>query len=114
MCRHLLILKHKEDKHTRNQQKEYQDKGGSLPSSSHFALSLLTPTSTLLFQTLSPSIFFFSSRRKKKEKQIKKNHRKKKVQRREKTFLQAPTLPSHFSLPLLRFHFCPFVSNTFS
>jgi len=105
MCRHLLFLKHKEDKHIKNQQKEYQDKGGSLPSSSRSTFSLLTPTSTFLFQMFSPSIFFFSSRRRKKKKQRKKNHRKKKVQRRERAFLQAPTLPFHFWLPLLRSHF---------
>jgi hypothetical protein len=70
MCRRLFLLKHKENKtqKKKNQknQKKHQEKGGSLPSSSHFTLSLLVLVSTLLFQTLSPSIFFFSSKRKKK------------------------------------------------
>ncbi len=35
------------------------------------------------------------------------------MQRREGAFLQALALPSHFWLPLLASHFCPFVSNAF-
>jgi len=37
-CHCLLLLKDKKNKHTRNQQKKYQKKGGSLPSSFRFAL----------------------------------------------------------------------------
>jgi hypothetical protein len=98
---HPLLLKHKEDK-------KNQEKGGNLLSSSHSEFSLLAPTSTFLFQTLSPDIFFFSSKRKKK------TIKRKKMQRREGAFFQAPTLPSHFWLSLLPPHFCPFVSNMFS
>jgi hypothetical protein len=36
------------------------------------------------------------------------------MQKRERTFLQAPTLPFHFWFPLLSSRFCPFVSNAFS
>jgi hypothetical protein len=44
---------------TQEKKKKNQEKGGSLPLSSRFAFSLLVPTFTLLFQTLSPHIFFF-------------------------------------------------------
>jgi hypothetical protein len=71
------------------------------------------PTSTLLFQTLSPGIFFFSNRRKKKNKE-KKTIEKKKMQRREGGSLQAFTLPFHFWLPFLPSCFYRFASNTFS
>jgi hypothetical protein len=64
---HLFLLKHKEDKTHKIITKKDQEKGTSLLSSYHFALSLLPFASTLMFQTFSPSIFFFSSRRKKKK-----------------------------------------------
>jgi hypothetical protein len=88
--------------------------GGSLPSSSCFALSLLAPVSTLLFQMHSPSIFFFSSKRKEKKTKKKKTIEKKEMQKKEGAFLQVFTLPSHFWLSLLPSHFYPFVSNAFS
>ncbi len=47
-CRRLLLLKHREDKTHKNTTKKIQEKGKSLPSSSRFALSLLTPASTFL------------------------------------------------------------------
>jgi len=47
--------------------KKYVEKGGSLPSSSYSALSLLIPAFTFPFQVFSPNIFFFSSRRKEKK-----------------------------------------------
>jgi hypothetical protein len=50
------------------------------------------PTSTLLFQTLSFSIFFFSSRRKEK-----KNHREEKNAKKRGSF----PLSSHYALSLL-------------
>jgi hypothetical protein len=63
---HLLLLKQKEKKKNIEMKKNVE-KGGSLPSSSCSAFSLLAPASTFLFQTLSPGIVFFSSRRKKKK-----------------------------------------------
>ncbi len=47
--------------------KKYVEKGGSLPSSSCSALSLLIPAFTFLFQVFFLNIFFFSSRRKEKK-----------------------------------------------
>jgi len=69
------------------EKKKYAKKGGSLPSSSRFALSFLALASALSFQAFSPGIFFFSNIRKKKHK--KKTHRKEKICRegRELTFL---------------------------
>ncbi len=61
--------KTKKKKHI--EKKKNAEKGGSFPSNSHSALSLLAPASTshstLLFQMLSPSIFFFLSTRKLKK-----------------------------------------------
>jgi len=36
------------------------------------------------------------------------------MQRKERAFLQVPTLPFHFWVLLLPSHLCPFISNTFS
>ncbi len=47
--------------------KKYVKKGGSLPSSSCSALSLLIPAFTFPFQVFFPNIFFFSSKRKEKK-----------------------------------------------
>ncbi len=84
--------KNKEKKPQRR--KKNVEKGGSLPSRSHLALSLLVPTSSLLFlpfrfKRFLLGIFFYSSKRKKGKTQRKKNHRKEKKckERRECTFL---------------------------
>jgi len=87
---HDIFFLLKQKKRKTIEDKRNAKKGGSFPSNSHFALTFgsrfCPPISTLLFQTLSPSIFFFSSRRKKE----------KKMQRKEGTFFQVPTLPFHF------------------
>jgi hypothetical protein len=62
--------------------KKNAEKGGSLPSSSHFALSLLAPAFGLLFlpfrfKHFLLGIFFFSSRRKGKKTQRKKRNAEK-------------------------------------
>jgi len=100
------------------EKKKNVEKGGSLPSSSCSAFSLLPshfcpPIFALMFHVLSLSIFF-SSRRKEKKHKEKKTIEKKKNQRREGAYLQAPILPSHVWLLLLPSYFCPFVSNVFS
>jgi len=92
------------------EKKKNVEKGGSLPSSSCSAFSLLPshfcpPIFALMFHVLSLSIFF-SSRRKEKKHKEKKNHRGKKNQRREGAYLQAPILPSHVWLLLLPSCFC--------
>jgi hypothetical protein len=80
----------------------------------------LVPTSTLLFQTLSPDIFFFSTRKKqnktKKEKTIEKKRNAKKGENfpsssRSALSLLAPA----FTLPLLPFCFkCFFLASSAS
>jgi hypothetical protein len=85
----------KKTKHIKKQQKKNLEKGGSLFSSFRIALSLLAPASNLMFQTCSPSIFFSSKR--------------KEMQRRERTFLQAFALSSHFWFSLLPFCFKRFL-----
>jgi hypothetical protein len=72
----------------------------------------LAPTSTLLFQTLSPGIFFFSSG--KKEKKEKKNHREEINAEKGKSFPSIFRSALSLRLLLLPFDFCPSVSNTFS
>jgi len=96
-----------EEKKKNHKEEKNAEKGGSFPSNSRSTLSLLAPTSTLLFQTLSLSIFFFSSIRKgKKEK--KKTIEKKCREGRELSF-KLLFYPFTFGSC-----FCPFVSNTFS
>ncbi len=90
----------KKTKHKKKTNKKNQQKGGSLPSSSRFALSLLAPAfalSLLHFHfKCSLGIFFFSNKRKKNTHIEKKNIKKKKMHRREGVYLQAPALPFHF------------------
>jgi hypothetical protein len=69
------------------------------------------PTSTFLFQVLSPCIFFFFLKKNTKKK---KTIEKKKMQRKEGTYLQGPTPPFHFWFTLLPSYFCPFISSAFS
>jgi len=78
------------------EKKKYAQRGGSLLSSSHSALSLLAPAFALLCQVLSLGIFFFSSRRKDKKHKEKKNRRKETKCREGKEFT--------FKLSL-----CPFI-----
>jgi hypothetical protein len=74
----------------------------------------LAPASTLLFQTLSPSIFFFSSKRKLKKTKKKKLIEKKRNAEKGGSFLSN----SHFILSILgpasTLPLLPFVSNIFS
>jgi hypothetical protein len=65
------------------EKKKNAENGGSLPSSSCSTISLLAPTSGLMFLPLRfkrflLGIFFFLSRRKKRKTQRKKNHREEK------------------------------------
>ncbi len=88
---------------TQNNNNKNEKKGGNLLSSSHSAFSLLAPTSTFLFQTLSPDIFFFSSKRKKKKR--KENHKNKiKCREGKELSFKLPLCPvtfgSRFCLPI--------------
>jgi len=101
----VLLVKHKIDKtHKKTTKTENKKKGGILPSSSRFALSLLVATSTLLFQTLSPNIFFFSSKRKEK-----KTIKKKRNVEKGRSFPSS----SHFTLSIFAF-ICARLGQTFS
>jgi len=92
-----FFFKEKEKKEKKKKtidKKKNAKKGENFPSNSCYALSLVAPTSTLLFQTFSRTIFFFSSRRKEK-----KNHKEEKKCRegRELTF---------------KLSFCPFTFDS--
>jgi hypothetical protein len=63
----IFLFSKRRTEEKKHRAKQNGEKGGSFPSSSCYALSRLAPISTLLFQTLFPSIFFFSSRRKEKK-----------------------------------------------
>jgi hypothetical protein len=84
---HLLFLTQKKRKNKQRkktiEKKKNAEKGGSLPSSFHSTLSLLAPTSGLLFlpfcfKHFLLGIFFFSSKRKERKTQRKKIISKKK------------------------------------
>jgi Na+/H+ antiporter NhaD/arsenite permease-like protein len=91
-CHHLFLFKHKVDKtHKKTTTKKNQEKGGSLPSHSYFALSLLALVSTFLllhfhFKCFFLASYFFQAEENKKTQ--KKNHKKEKICRegRELTF----------------------------
>jgi len=123
---HYFLLRHRKEGHDvvffffflntqeNNNKKKPQKKGGSLPSSSHSALSLLAPTSAFLllhfgFKCFLLAFSFYQTEEKKRKPQRRKN-----MQRKEGAYLQAPTLPFHFWLPLLPFRFCISISNAFS
>ncbi len=92
---HFLLFKQKKRKKKPQKRKKNAKKGGSLPSSFHFAFSLLTPAFALLFlpfrfKRFLLGIFFFSSKRRKRKHTKKKNHRKeKKMQRKEGAYLSS-------------------------
>jgi len=73
----------------------------------HFWLLLLPSYfCTFISNAFSSHLLLFKQRKEK-------NTKKKKCRERERAYLQAPALPSHFWLLLLPSFFCPFVSNTF-
>jgi hypothetical protein len=79
---HLFLLKYKKRKKIIEEKKNVE-KGGSLPSSSCFALSLLAPVFNLMFlpfrfKHFFLGIFFISSKRKERKTQRKKTIEKKK------------------------------------
>jgi len=133
LCHHLLLRQRKEGhvvvfffffsntkkiKHTRKQLKQNQKKGGSLPSSSRFAFSLLVLASAFLFlhfrfMCFLLASFSFQVVRKKKHKE-KKNRREEKTckEGKELTFklLLCPlTFDSRFCFLVLHFHFKCFI-----
>jgi hypothetical protein len=69
-----------------------------------------------MFQMFSPSMFFLSNRKKNKEKKTMENKRnaKKGGSFPSSSRFALSLLDPSFALPLLPFHFCPFVSNIFS
>jgi flagellar biosynthesis component FlhA len=100
------------------EKKRNAKKGRSFPSSLCFAFSFLAlvsafPLLSFCFKRFLLAFSYFQYKKIRKNKE-KKTIVEKKMQRREKTFLQTPALPSHFWLPLLPSRFCPFVSNAFS
>ncbi len=97
----------KKTKHIRKQQKKNQEKGGSLPSSSHFALSLLAPAFTLLFQMLSPASFLSQAKKKKKTIEKKKNAEK------GRNFLSSSHFAFSFLAPTFAVPFLPFYFKHF-
>jgi len=118
-----LLFKHKEDKtYNKTTKKKTKRREGtylklllcSLTFGSRFAFSLLVIISTLLFQTLSLSIFFFSNKRKTKRTKKNKTIKKKQMQKKDGAFLQVPVRPSHFWLLLLPFCFKRFFETSFS
>jgi hypothetical protein len=81
-CHCLFFLKHREDKIHKKTIKKNQEKGGSLPSHSYFALSLLALVSTFLllhfhFKCFFLASYFFQAEENKKTQ--KKNHKKEKI-----------------------------------
>jgi hypothetical protein len=102
-CRRLLLLKHREDKTHKNTTKRIQEKGRSLPSSSRFALSLLTPASTFLLLHFRFKCFLLAS-------SSFQTHKKQNTQKNQK---KGGSLPFHFWLPFLPFCFFISVSSTF-
>jgi len=80
-------------------------KGGSLPSSSYFALSFFAPAFSLLHFHFKHFLLAYSSSQVEGKKNTKKKKfiEEKKMQIREGVYFQAPTLPSHFWFLLLPF-----------
>jgi hypothetical protein len=137
LCHHLLLRQRKEGhgvvffffflntkkiKHTRKQLKKNQKKGGSLPSSSRSAFSLLVLTSAFPFLHFRFMCFLlvsfsFQVVRKKKHKE-KKTHREEKTckEGKELTFklLLCPlTFDSRVCFLVLHFHFKCFIMTSF-
>ncbi len=82
----LVFLKHREDKTHKKITKKNQNKGGSLPSSSHSAFSLLAPTYALLLLHFHFKCFLLASSS--SQVKEKKNHSEEKISKkgRELTF----------------------------
>jgi uncharacterized membrane protein len=97
-CRLLLLLKHKEDITHKKTTKKTKKKEGTYFQAPTFALSLLAPISTLLFQMFSHGVFLFSII------QGKKTQRKKRCRKGRQFSFKLPLYPLTFGS-----YFYPFV-----